>query len=63
MARAAFLMLCLLPVLVLAAWFIGLAVLVKMRSVAAPEQAKPAAVPAPLNVDEILKGRQAPNGQ
>ena len=63
MARAAVVVLCLLPVLVLTAWFIGLAIFVKMRSVAAPEQVKPAAVPAPLNVDEILKGRQAPNDQ
>ena len=57
MMRAAVVMLCLLPLLILAAWFIGLDAVLKTRSVATPEQAKPPAVPAPLNVDEILKGR------
>jgi hypothetical protein len=47
---------CLLPVLILAAWFLELHQLQKVRAVSTPEQSKPETL-APLNVQQLLDKR------
>jgi hypothetical protein len=54
--RAVTVTLFLLPIFVLAAWFVGLRTLEKVRAVPPLEQSKPQTM-APINVQQLLNNR------